>query len=118
MLALIAATATFAVAQDAPSQNAEEPKVVSGHPPNFSRCSKPAPGEKLLVLVGLDITAEGSPDEVAVDHSSGDPCLDDSAVAAVQQYHFRPARRDGKPIETHIRIRVDVERYPSGTTSH
>jgi periplasmic protein TonB len=109
-LALFFSFTAVAYAQDSPKPDSQVAKLVRGPAPELERCSKPVVGEKMSVIVHLDVTTEGLPDAIAVDHTSGDECVDESAVTTVQQYRFRPATRDGKPVVSHIRIRVDFER--------
>ena len=109
-LALVLSFTAVGYAQDSPKPDSQVAKLVRGPAPELERCSKPVVGEKMSVIVHLDVTTEGLPDAIAVDHTSGDACIDESAVATVQQYRFRPATRDGKPVISHIRIRVDFER--------
>jgi TonB family protein len=53
----------------------------------------------LSILVGED----GRPSEISVVTPVG-MGLDDDAIAAVQEWHFSPAKRDGKPIAVHARV--------------
>jgi periplasmic protein TonB len=108
-LALFVFFAGFARAQDAPKQDTQPPKVVNAPAPDIQHCSSLKPGETMSVTVRLDVTVEGLPDAVAVEHGSGDQCIDDDAVVAVQRYRFRPATRSGKPVRSHIRVQVDFK---------
>ena len=47
---------------------------------------------KILVL------ADGTPGEVKIIRSSGYSDLDDAAVETIESWHFKPAKRDGRPI--------------------
>jgi protein TonB len=106
MLSLLVGTAAVAVAQ----QGSTPPAVTEPAPPDFRSCAKPAMDEKASTFVHLTVTAEGAPIDATVSQSSGDVCLDDKAVVAVQHYRFRPATRGGEAIATKINIRVDFER--------
>jgi len=55
-------------------------------------------GEEGVVRLSVLILADGSVAEVAVQKSSGFPRLDAAAVAAVRQWHYLPARRNGEAI--------------------
>jgi protein TonB len=49
---------------------------------------------KVRVLVGED----GRPQQVSIGKSSGDAGLDQSALDAVRDWRFEPARKDGVPV--------------------
>ncbi len=112
VIALVVLCCSAISAQDAPKNDAEAATYVNGPPPDFGHCSKPAIGEKMSTIVHLDITTQGTAAAVGVDQSSGDQCLDDAAIDTVVHYRFRPAMRNGKPVVSHVRMRVDFERKP------
>jgi periplasmic protein TonB len=56
-------------------------------------------GEQGRVMLRVDVSAGGAPISVTPLQSSGFPRLDDAAVAAVRQWRFEPAERNGKPVE-------------------
>lgn len=55
---------------------------------------------KILVL------PDGTPDEVKVIRSSGYSDLDDAAIQTVEDWHFKPAKRDGSPIKGYALQRI------------
>lgn len=57
-----------------------------------------------IVIVNVVVDAKGVPSNLCLQKSSGYG-LDAAAAAAVPQYRFNPAKKDGKP----VRIRVPVE---------
>jgi periplasmic protein TonB len=57
-----------------------------------------------LVVLRVQVSAKGTPDQVAVAQTSGTPVLDEAALRAVQGWSFVPARLGEKPI-AHV---VDV----------
>lgn len=57
----------------------------------------------LKVLVGRD----GKATDLAIESSSGYDELDRAAIATVQAWTFNPARKDGNPVESHVRVPVD-----------
>lgn len=57
-----------------------------------------------LVVLRVQVSAKGTPDQVAVSQTSGTPSLDEAALRAVQAWSFVPARLGDKPI-AHV---VDV----------
>ena len=63
-------------------------------------------GETGTVTVAATINATGVPIEVGVDNRSGNRDLDRAAVAAVRQWRFQPALRNGKPVQATVRVPV------------
>lgn len=61
------------------------------------------------VSVQLTIQTDGVPKDVRVAKRVRED-IDDSALDAVRQWRFRPAMRDGKPIE--VRVTVEVSFIP------
>lgn len=59
----------------------------------------------LKVTVGV----EGTPTAVQLLRSSGQPQLDESAQAKVKTWKFRPATRNGQPVEQTIQVPVDFK---------
>jgi protein TonB len=57
------------------------------------------------VLVGLVVSSKGEPKDVHVVKSL-DKEIDQSAVDAVQQWHFDPARKGDRPVA--VRISVEI----------
>lgn len=60
----------------------------------------------IAMLVGTD----GKPEQVHVVKSLG-PEFDKAAVAAVEQYRFRPALQHGKPAPVKVDVEVSFRRY-------
>jgi TonB family protein len=58
------------------------------------------------VVVSVVITEKGIPEDVRVTKSAA-PDLDENAVAAVRQWKFEPALKDGKPVKVKTRIEVN-----------
>ena len=57
------------------------------------------------VLVGLVVSSKGEPKDVHVVRSL-EKAVDQSAVEAVQQWRFEPARKGGQPVA--VRITVEI----------
>jgi protein TonB len=55
-------------------------------------------GEQGRVMLRVNVSSGGEPVFVTVQQSSGFPRLDDAAAAAVRQWRFEPAARDGKTV--------------------
>ena len=67
-------------------------------------------GFRAIVLLHLVVDAEGSPQDVKISRSYNAD-FDAEAVKAVQQYRFKPAMKDGKPVAVEISIEVDFAKY-------
>jgi TonB family protein len=57
------------------------------------------------VMLGLVVTAEGMPKDVHVVRGIA-PEVDRSAVEALQQWRFSPAKKDGKPVAVRITLEL------------
>ncbi|OQW73370.1 MAG: energy transducer TonB [Proteobacteria bacterium ST_bin11] len=58
------------------------------------------------VLLRVQVSAEGLSDSVAVDRSSGHEMLDESAVEAVKQWKFIPAKRGETPVASSVIVPI------------
>jgi protein TonB len=65
------------------------------------------------VLISSLVRADGGCAEVRLDHSSGHPLLDQSALDAVRHWRFIPARRGGVAIDSWVEVPVSF-RLDSG----
>lgn len=65
--------------------------------------------EEGSVLVRAEVDADGVPGEVALVRRSGSRDLDNAALAAVRQWHFRPAIENGKAIASAVEVPVDFK---------
>lgn len=98
-------------AQPAPEpQKQAEPAQAAVTPPSAdaSQLNNPAPTypaasrklhEEGVVLLEILVKADGSLGEMRLKKSSGYNRLDDSAMRAVKNWHFLPAKRGGEPID-------------------
>jgi protein TonB len=59
-----------------------------------------------VVLLDVDVAADGRPAQVGVKQSSGFPSLDRAAVTAVRHWTFEPARTAGLPIASRVEIPI------------
>ncbi len=55
-------------------------------------------GEQGRVMLRVEVSAEGGPVSITVAQSSGFPRLDEAAAAAVRQWRFEPASREGRAL--------------------
>lgn len=58
-----------------------------------------------LVITNAVVDANGNPQNICLEKSSGYG-LDASAVAAVGQYRFEPAKKEGKPVPMRVAVEV------------
>jgi protein TonB len=101
--------ATAATAMNAPGRaDAIEPPHFNVAYLNNPRPAYPPIARKLglegLVVLRVQVSANGAPEQVAVTQTSGAPVLDEAALKAVQGWTFVPARRGDTPV-AHV---VDV----------
>jgi TonB family protein len=95
-----------------PSQQGQtliQPTIEHSVEASFGNCNALAHG-RVVVTLDAVVNADGSPGDVRVLRSSGDACLDGQAVAAVKQYRFHPATRNGTPVSMHVTIATSFER--------
>lgn len=55
-------------------------------------------GREGLVVIRLEVSAEGLPDNVEIVESSGDESLDNAARTTLARWTLRPATRNGRPV--------------------
>ncbi len=101
--------ATAPAAMNAPRRaDAIEPPHFNVAYLNNPRPAYPPIARKLglegLVVLRVQVSAAGAPEQVAVTRTSGAPVLDEAALKAVQGWTFVPARRGDTPV-AHV---VDV----------
>jgi len=58
------------------------------------------------VLLRVQVSAQGTSDAVAVEQSSGHEILDESAVEAVKQWRFIPAKRGETPVASSVIVPI------------
>jgi protein TonB len=59
-----------------------------------------------VVVVNVEVEADGRAGDVNVSRSSGFPLLDDAAVRAVRRWLFEPARAGGLPVASRVDVPV------------
>ncbi len=83
------------------------PAVIRQVAPTFSEEARKAKFGG-TVLVGLIVDSQGIPEHVHIIRGVG-MGLDENAVEAVKQYHFRPAMEDGKPVPVALNVQVNFK---------
>jgi TonB family protein len=126
--ALMFTATTLASAQGEPQNSPQQPAVsASSQPdtdtvakrdpnPNFHTCKMPD-NKTFIAVVGLTVTAAGLPEQVSLLQTSGNPCLDDSALTAARDTTFFPATHKGEPVAQHLILPVHLVRYDAKHTS-
>lgn len=61
------------------------------------------------VLLAVVVKVDGTPLSVAVSHSSGSSTLDESALDAVKQWRFIPAKRSGQLVQANVIVPVEFK---------
>jgi len=97
----------------APAEVIEPPHFGASYsnnrPPNYPLTARKL-GLQGTVVLRVEVTSDGVPRQMSVLKSSGARILDESALRAVQQWTFVPARRGGEPIALwmDVPIRFDL----------
>lgn len=63
-------------------------------------------GESGEVMLRIEVDARGRPARVAVASGSGSRDLDRAAIAAARRWRFRPAMRDGEPVDGVVNVPI------------
>ncbi len=101
----------------APSENAgpgaqqPAPALAAGSEPTpISRVQPKYPNDALrrnetgTVVVRVEVDTNGMPSDVSIARSSRSRALDRAAMAAVRQWRFRPAQRDGRAVVASMEV--------------
>ena len=75
--------------------------------PEFSEEARKAKFQG-VVTVSVIVDAQGKPQNVHVSRGVG-MGLDEKAIEAVQQYRFKPAKKNGKPVAVYLNVEVNFE---------
>lgn len=85
--------------------DASLPYVLAGPPPAYPPAARAA-GLSGRVRVRLLIGEDGRPQELQLAQASGVDSLDAAALAALRQWRFHPARRDGRALAAWVVVPV------------
>lgn len=83
-------------------------------PPSYPAAAVAQKVSGVVVLV-IDIDAQGKPVDIVVERSEPAGVFDQAAVDAAWKWKFTPELEDGKPVASRVRVPVDFE-IPPGTT--
>jgi TonB family protein len=87
------------------------PVLIHSEPPEFPASAQAKKGTfDGKCLIALVVDASGMPHDVHVKRSLGSD-FDASAIKAVQQYRFTPAKRAGEPVAVALLIEVDFQKF-------
>ncbi len=106
MLALALTACGGSTAPSAPVIAPTEVAAVDTPPPDYPirfACAGVGGVSTLKVVIGT----QGTPTDVSVAKSSGQPQLDDLAMKAVRNWRFKAATRGGQPVATTIQVPVN-----------
>lgn len=93
-----------------PTATITPPRIIEKVAPLFPEQGQP--DHEAQVVLAVTIDADGKVGEVTVATSGGD-ILDRSAVAAVKQWVFSPATKDGVAVPSRVRVPITFVRPPS-----
>jgi protein TonB len=71
------------------------------YPPEADRMA-----QRGVVLLEVEVNAEGRVTGISIKRSSGFPLLDDAAVRGIRRWTFEPARVSGLPIASRAEVPV------------
>ena len=61
------------------------------------------------VVLIVDVATDGSVSAMKVDRSAGDERLDAAALEEVKQWKFKPMVKNGKPVQSQVRVPIEFE---------
>jgi len=65
-----------------------------------------APGEEGRVLLKVEVSAAGLPEQVRIAQSSGHASLDEAALNTVRNWRFVPAQQGGTPVAASVLVPI------------
>jgi len=78
--------------------------------PDISPCHIPD-NQRFTAEIRLTVTTAGLPDKITLLKTSGNPCLDDAALSAINAATFYPATHQGAPISQTLIKLIDLVHY-------
>jgi protein TonB len=105
LVAAAAVRASVPAAQDGSGAVSAKPRYRSNPTPDYPIPSKRR-GEEGIVLLNVQVQADGTPAAISLNRSCGHPLLDRAALDAVRRWMFEPARAVGVPVSSLVVIPV------------
>jgi protein TonB len=103
--AATAAGASTPAQQGAGAAVSAKPRYRSNPKPDYPIPSQRR-GEEGIVLLNVQVSADGTPAAISLNRSCGHPLLDRAALEAVRRWTFEPARAAGVPVSSLVVIPV------------
>ncbi len=89
--------------------NVTPPRIVSDPEPEYSEEARKS-GYSGTCTLSLTVNTDGQVSDIKVERPLGRG-LDEKAIQAVSMWRFDPARRDGQPVATRIKVEVNFTLY-------
>ena len=83
-----------------------KPRHRSNLAPDYPIPASAGRGEEGIVLLDVQVQADGTPAAISLNRSCGHPLLDRAALEAVRRWTFEPARAAGVPVSSLVVIPV------------
>lgn len=74
-------------------------------------------GKEGMVVLVVDINAQGVVTDAKVVRSSGDARLDQAALSVVPKWTFNPAMENGKPVVGQVRVPIEFTMHDPAETN-
>ncbi len=86
------------------------PQLIYSVDPSFPSAKEQPSQFQGIVVLKMVVDKKGLPNNVEVVRGLA-PKFDKSAISAVRQYRFKPAMRDGQPVDVSVNIEVNFAKY-------
>lgn len=83
----------------------EMPAYLNNQPPRYPNIARQR-GYEGMVILRVQVLANGNPSDIEIIESSGHRILDEAAYNAVEKWKFKPATRGGRSIQSWVEIPV------------
>lgn len=96
------------ISASSPGTAQAQPDDLYNKPPEYPEQSRLAREEGIVILL-VEVTADGRPARITISQSSGYFRLDQAARRAVKQWKFHPAISGGNPVSSEVDVPVHFE---------
>ncbi len=97
------------LSQGPPERNVTMPRVIFQTNPDYSEQARKKKIQGVIVL-SVTVNADGTTGKIKIEKGLGYG-LDEKAVEAVSRWKFKPALKDGQPIEKEVNVEVDFHLF-------